>query len=351
MTAGSTTRSVVSSFVAERASDASRRPRGIAASPSSVATITTGTVSSASVSEAHRMPPVPNVGVGRDSEKKSRSIDPPTNVDEEAHPEDAEDDRRHAGQVVDRDADHAHERALLRVLAQVEGCEHSQRRHEEAHDHDHHHGTEDRREHAALRCSTRADRPTRTPTPCGRSERPSPECPWRSGSTRRRPGRAAAPSACRRRRPPRRWRSAARGAPRGASPEPGSGRRAPPAPRGAHAPAGPRARLPARASGVRSRIRSCRWLIAPMAPVSIDRISRRTGRRRPGARAALPLSVIGPVATTVPASRTSPMVPISTPHSVRSMTATSEEARVRLPGSRRATGSRRRRGRGCRPSA
>ncbi len=78
MTAGSTTRSVVSSFVALSASDASRRPPGIAASPSSVATITTGTVRRASVSDAHRMPPVPNVGVGSDSEKNSRSIEPPT---------------------------------------------------------------------------------------------------------------------------------------------------------------------------------------------------------------------------------------------------------------------------------
>ena len=59
ITAGSTTRSVVSSLVADRASDASRIPRGIAASPSSVATMTTGTVRSASVSDAHRMPPVP----------------------------------------------------------------------------------------------------------------------------------------------------------------------------------------------------------------------------------------------------------------------------------------------------
>ena len=66
MTAGRTTRRVVSSLVAPRASEASRIPRGIAASPSSVATITTGTVSSARVSEAHRMPPVPNVGVGKD---------------------------------------------------------------------------------------------------------------------------------------------------------------------------------------------------------------------------------------------------------------------------------------------
>ena len=78
MTAGSTTRSVVSSLVAESASEASRIPPGMAASPSSVATMTTGTVKSASVREAQRMPPVPKVGVGSASAKKSRSMAPPT---------------------------------------------------------------------------------------------------------------------------------------------------------------------------------------------------------------------------------------------------------------------------------
>ena len=38
--------------------------RGTAASASSEATITTGTVRSASVSDAQRIPPVPKVGVG-----------------------------------------------------------------------------------------------------------------------------------------------------------------------------------------------------------------------------------------------------------------------------------------------
>ena len=42
-----------------------------------MATITTGTVRSARVSDAQRIPPVPKVGVGSDSEKKSRSIEPP----------------------------------------------------------------------------------------------------------------------------------------------------------------------------------------------------------------------------------------------------------------------------------
>ena len=78
MTAGSTTRRVVSSLVAPSASEASRVPRGMAASPSSVATMTTGMVRSASVSDAHRMPPVPKVGVGSASGKNRRSIDPPT---------------------------------------------------------------------------------------------------------------------------------------------------------------------------------------------------------------------------------------------------------------------------------
>ena len=39
--------------------------------------MTTGTVISASVSEAQRMPPVPNVGVGSDSGKNHLSMDPP----------------------------------------------------------------------------------------------------------------------------------------------------------------------------------------------------------------------------------------------------------------------------------
>ena len=76
--AGNTTRKVVSSLVAPSARDASRIPRGIAASPSSVATITTGTVRRASVSEAQRIPPVPKVGLGSASLKKTRSIVPPT---------------------------------------------------------------------------------------------------------------------------------------------------------------------------------------------------------------------------------------------------------------------------------
>ena len=70
MTAGSTTRSVVSNFVALSASEASRMPPGMAARPSSVATMTTGTVRSASVRDAQRMPPVPKVGVGSASGKE-----------------------------------------------------------------------------------------------------------------------------------------------------------------------------------------------------------------------------------------------------------------------------------------
>ncbi len=76
--AGSTTRRIVWNFVAPVASDASRIERGTADSASSAATITTGTVSRPSVSDAQRMPPVPNVGVGRRSAKKTWSIVPPT---------------------------------------------------------------------------------------------------------------------------------------------------------------------------------------------------------------------------------------------------------------------------------
>ena len=63
---------------------------------------------------------------------------PAHEVDEEADAEDAEHDRRHAGQVVDGDPHHADERALPRVLAQVERGEHAERRHDDAHDQDHH---------------------------------------------------------------------------------------------------------------------------------------------------------------------------------------------------------------------
>ena len=76
--AGTTTRRMVSNLVAPRARDPSRTMRGTAASPSSAATMTTGTVSRASVSAAHRMPPVPKVGAGSDSGKKRRSMEPPS---------------------------------------------------------------------------------------------------------------------------------------------------------------------------------------------------------------------------------------------------------------------------------
>ena len=62
--AGRTTRWMVCHLVAPAASEASRMERGTAASASSAATITTGTVSRARVSEAQRIPPVPKVGVG-----------------------------------------------------------------------------------------------------------------------------------------------------------------------------------------------------------------------------------------------------------------------------------------------
>ena len=58
---------MVCHFEAPQAREPSRIERGTAESASSVATITTGTVRSASVSDAHRRPPVPNVGLGRRS--------------------------------------------------------------------------------------------------------------------------------------------------------------------------------------------------------------------------------------------------------------------------------------------
>ena len=78
MAFGSTIWRSVCHWVAPRASAPSRLARGTAASPSSVATMTTGTVSSARVSEAHRSPPVPKVGLGSAAPKKVRSSKPPT---------------------------------------------------------------------------------------------------------------------------------------------------------------------------------------------------------------------------------------------------------------------------------
>ncbi len=60
---GSNTRSRVWNLVAPRAWELSRTLRGIARIASSVATITTGTVSRPSVRLAQRMPPVPKVGL------------------------------------------------------------------------------------------------------------------------------------------------------------------------------------------------------------------------------------------------------------------------------------------------
>src|SRR5690606_28999272 len=75
---GITTFHNVSALVAPRASEPCRIVLGIRDNPSSVETITTGKVSSASVSEAQIKPGVPNVGTGNDSGKNKRSMLPPT---------------------------------------------------------------------------------------------------------------------------------------------------------------------------------------------------------------------------------------------------------------------------------
>ena len=67
----------VSALVAPRAMLPSRRFRGIRDRPSSVETITIGTVSKAKVSEAQIRPGVPNVGAGRASWKNKASMLPP----------------------------------------------------------------------------------------------------------------------------------------------------------------------------------------------------------------------------------------------------------------------------------
>ena len=59
---GSTIRRIVCHLPAPHAYDPSRIELGTAESASSVATITTGSVNRASVSDAQSRPPVPNVG-------------------------------------------------------------------------------------------------------------------------------------------------------------------------------------------------------------------------------------------------------------------------------------------------
>eukprot|EP00952_Eustigmatos_sp_NYUAD-ZCMA_P004182 18416-Eustigmatos_ZCMA.PRE.1 len=74
---GSTIRFNISNRVAPRATAPSRWASGMRASPSSVATITTGSVSRARVSDAHNRPPVPKVGDGSASSKNHASSEPP----------------------------------------------------------------------------------------------------------------------------------------------------------------------------------------------------------------------------------------------------------------------------------
>ena len=59
---GNTIRRIVCHLPAPHAYDPSRMELGTAERASSVATITTGSVSNASVSDAQSRPPVPNVG-------------------------------------------------------------------------------------------------------------------------------------------------------------------------------------------------------------------------------------------------------------------------------------------------
>ena len=74
---GSTMRWIVCHLLAPQAKDPSRIERGTAANASSVATITTGSVSSDSVRAAQNKPPVPNVGLGSLAENNTWSMDAP----------------------------------------------------------------------------------------------------------------------------------------------------------------------------------------------------------------------------------------------------------------------------------
>ena len=148
--AGTTTRRMVSNLVAPRASEPSRTMRGTAARPF------LGRHDHHRHGEQRQRQGRPQDAAGAEGRRRQRlGVEEPVDgaadqVDEEAEAEDAEDDRRHARQVVDRDAHHAHQRPLLGVLAQVERGEHAERRHGEGHEEDHHHRAEDGREDAAL---------------------------------------------------------------------------------------------------------------------------------------------------------------------------------------------------------
>ena len=83
---GTTTFQSVSHLVAPRASEPSRTERGIRARPSSVETITTGSVRSARVSEAQNRPGVPKVGAGSRSGKNISSMLPPSKYTKKPSP-------------------------------------------------------------------------------------------------------------------------------------------------------------------------------------------------------------------------------------------------------------------------
>jgi hypothetical protein len=112
--------------------------------------MTTGSVSSARVSDAQSRPPLPKVGFGRLSAKNQFVHGGADHVAEEAQPEHAEHDARHAGEVVDGDAHGADDRAALGVLAQVQRRHDAERHHGQGHDQRHDDRAEDGREDAAL---------------------------------------------------------------------------------------------------------------------------------------------------------------------------------------------------------
>ena len=111
--------------------------------------MTTGTVSRARVSEAHRIPRAES-GRGQGFGKEDSVDASADEVDEEAQAEHAEHDGRDARQVVHGDAHRAHERALPGVLTEVEGREHAEGHDDDAHEEDHHHRPEDGGEDPAL---------------------------------------------------------------------------------------------------------------------------------------------------------------------------------------------------------
>src|ERR1039458_4766791 len=133
---GRTIFKMVSSLVAPSARLASRRPGGMAFNDSSVATMTTGTVITASVSEAQMSAGQPLTPRARES-------------NEETEAEQTENDGRDAGKIIDGGADDARDKGIAgRVFRQVDRGDDANRDDENRHHQHAEGGANNHRQHA-----------------------------------------------------------------------------------------------------------------------------------------------------------------------------------------------------------